>query len=567
MAKSVAQALLDQGKLPAQHAFEAPLLYFIQCIHMSLRLLIALLLLPNLSQAAQLASNAAANPATAYSLSGTVQNSVTGEPIAHALVQLSGELAESAFTDTGGRFEFDRLNAGLVGLSTRKPGFLDPLDVDPNLPQPIVRVGADVPPVVLKLVPEGIVFGRAQKPDGEPIGFLTVQVFYSHIMDGRKRWDLMNSTQTNEDGEFRIAGLKPGRFYLQAGPRAQPTWIGAPGQRAREAAYRPMFYPGVNDLASAAPIDVAPGQQVEADFSLSPEPVFRVSGTIVGLPADEDADEIWPRVQIVSPATNTTITPVGEQPGNNFRAKVPGGSYIIRASVDTPRGSYRGEIPITVQSDVTGVNLGLLPVPPLQVEVSVQSSRPQPSSGRQRGEQVSLRLLSQSMKVPASEYGFTDRTAANPMSAVEPGVYAVEITPISGDFFVDSAQCGGTDLLRDNLTVGQGSVAPIRISLRDDGGILAGIVMGDGRPAKGTVVIVPDRAPRQIKTVVVGTSGQFQSTKLAPGDYLVLAFDRLDGIEYANPEVLSSYLSNATHVSVAANSESRVSVNLIRTLK
>lgn len=557
--------LLDQGKLPAQHAFEAPWLYFIQCMPMSLRLLIALLLLPTLSQAAQL-SNATANGAT-YSLSGTVQNSVTGEPIAHALVQLSGGLAVSAFTDTAGRFEFDHLNAGLVALSTRKPGFLDPLEVDPNLPQPIVRVGADVPPVVLTLVPEGIVFGRAQKQDGEPIGFLTVQLFYSHIMDGRKRWDLMNSTQANEDGEFRIAGLKPGRFYLQAGPRAQPTWMGAPGQRAREAAYRPMFYPGVNDLASAAPIDVAAGQQVEADFSLSPEPVFRVSGTIVGLPADEDAGEIWPRVQIVSPATNMTITPVAEQPGNNFRAKVPGGSYIIRADVDTPRGSYRGEIPITVQSDVTGVNLALLPVSPLQVEVSVQSSRPQPSSGRQRGEQVSLRLLSQSMKVPASEYGFTDRTAANTMNAVEPGVYAVEITPIRGDFFVDSAQCGGTDLLRDNLTIGQGSVAPIRISLRDDGGILAGNVMSDGRPAMGTVLIVPDRAPRQIKTVAVGRSGQFQSTKLAPGDYLVLAFDRLDGIEYTNPEVFSSYLTNATHVSVAANAESRVSVNLIRTLK
>jgi hypothetical protein len=122
------------------------------------------------------------------------------------------------------------------------------------------------------------------------------------------------------------------------------------------------------------------------------------------------------------------------------------------------------------------------------------------------------------------------------------------------------------NLLRDNLMISPGT-PPIRVTLRDDGGTLAGNVTSDGRAAPGTVLIIPDRAPRQIKTVVAGAGGQFQSPKLAPGDYTVLAFDRTTGLEYANPEVISSYVSNATHVSVGANGESRVSVNLIRTTK
>jgi hypothetical protein len=134
--------------------------------------------------------------------------------------------------------------------------------------------------------------------------------------------------------------------------------------------------------------------------------------------------------------------------------------------------------------------------------------------------------------------------------------------------YVDAAQCGGTDLLRESLAVGQEFPAPIRIRLRDDGGRLSGNVVSDGPNAgEATVLLIPDRAPKQIRSVMAEGNGQFQSPKLAPGDYAVLAFDSVAGIEYTNPEVMNRYSSNATRVSVTSNGESRVTVNLLRTRK
>jgi hypothetical protein len=54
---------------------------------------------------------------------------------------------------------------------------------------------------------------------------------------------------------------------------------------------------------------------------------------------------------------------------------------------------------------------------------------------------------------------------------------------------------------------------------------------------------------------------------LAPGDYSVLAFDRVSGLEYMNPDVLDSYRSYAAHASVTPNGDISVNVNLIRTVK
>ena len=528
---------------------------------MTFRLPFLLALLFSLNAAAQ--SVPVANNAATYSVTGIVQNSVTGEPVVHALVQIGGESRQGVFTDSGGRFEFEQLRAGMTLMaSARKPGFLSPNEVDPNAPVPLVNTGPDAAPVILKLIPEAVVFGRAQKLDGEPIGYLTVQLFYFQIADGRRKVLPMNSAQTNEEGEFRIAGLKPGTYYLQAGPRYAPTWIGGPGQRAREAAYRPVFYPGVPDLSSAAPLQVAPGQQIEADLSLNPDPIFRVSGTVVGLPPSSGVEDVWPRVTVLPRDSRSIAIPVQAEPGNDFLAKVPAGSYIVRADIDTPHGPYGGDLPVTVQSDVSGLNLMVAPAPEVRVEVSVQSTRGNDNPVNRAQNQVNVHFIGQDLKSPTVETAFIEGR----VRGLEPGVYAVEITPMNGNLYVDSAQSGGVDLLRDNLMVGPGT-APIRVALRDDGGTLAGNIVSDGHAASGTVLMIPDRAPKQIKIAVAGNNGQFRSPKLAPGDYTVVAFDRVTDIEYANPEVLSPYLANATRVSVVANGESRVTANLNQTGK
>jgi hypothetical protein len=53
--------------------------------------------------------------------------------------------------------------------------------------------------------------------------------------------------------------------------------------------------------------------------------------------------------------------------------------------------------------------------------------------------------------------------------------------------------------------------------------------------------------------------------KLAPGEYLVFAFDRINDIEYSNPEVLQNYSSQAAHITLSANQRAKVALELIHT--
>ena len=57
----------------------------------------------------------------------------------------------------------------------------------------------------------------------------------------------------------------------------------------------------------------------------------------------------------------------------------------------------------------------------------------------------------------------------------------------------------------------------------------------------------------------------FMINSLAPGDYLVFAFDHAEGLEYSNPDVLQNYISQATHVTLAPGQRARVTLELIRT--
>ena len=102
-----------------------------------------------------------------YSVTGSVTNVVTGEPVSRALVQIFSSPPQNTFSDSSGRFEFDGLGPGAFAVTARKPGFSSPEEAEGIPEQPGVTVGPATNPLVLKLVPMGVIFGRAQKPDGE----------------------------------------------------------------------------------------------------------------------------------------------------------------------------------------------------------------------------------------------------------------------------------------------------------------------------------------------------------------------------------------------------------------
>jgi uncharacterized protein (DUF2141 family) len=530
-----------------------------------------------LAAAAQETSNIPSLPTTlpsTHSLSGVVVNSVTGEPVRQALVQagsLAGGSQLSVLTDPEGRFEFPALPESEIVIAARKPGFFNNLELHPEIFQPeIVHLSTDKSSLVLNLLPESTLSGHVATVKGEPIEDLPVRILKESIVDGRKRWEQRGQAMTDEDGQFRIANLIPGQYLLITGPNLSGARLSvAQARSARVEGFATMFYPGVPDMEAATPIVIAGGQQVPADFALKAEPIFRVAGSVLGL-----APGVGASLQFASKAGDVLPVPVNlDVQTGKFEAKVPGGAYVLQLRTPDPTGQVAvSDLPLVVHADLEGVSLVQGSSITLPVNVDLRSTGPateQLSLNRiLRSAQglSSVRLISTEKRIQTEEFQAepNGKSAAVAVRNLMPGRYSVEIVPVP-PWYVRAVTSGATDLLREDLVISSGRrPEPLEVVLRDDGAGLRGMIRVDGQPAGGDVLLFSDQtSPAHAQIAVAQNGAEFLFTGIAPGEYKVLAFDSLDGLEFRNPEVLSPYLSKALAVMLPPNEITSIKVERI----
>jgi hypothetical protein len=505
-----------------------------------------------------------------FKLGGTVVNAATGEPIRRALVQVEAESGPSVLTDSNGHFEFNGVPGGPANVTARKPGFFsdEELALDAVAPLPI-SVGPDTQPIVVKLTPESVISGRVKTAEGEPLENVPIRVISSRVIDGRKRWEPRASGTTNEDGEFRVANLPPGTYYVETGQGANSR--ARRGRRfaaGSEEGYPTTFYPGVPEPSAAAPVVLSAGQQQELEFSLKPEPVFKLSGIVTGYLPNMGVD-----LEFVDKLGEPLALPTQfDAQTGKFSTKIPAGSYSLRVRAQDAKQSASANLPINVSADAAGLQVILgagLSIPvTVRMESSTGAAAENPPAGRRNGGAVAVRLSSSESPLSSLDFWATPADSQKDHSLavrnIEPGKYIVDVVS-SGSWYAQSVTCGSTDLMRDDLVVAAGSqLPPIEVALRDDGATLTGTVQSDGALEKGVVVLVPDHAASaQAKVSQTGPGGEFRFDRLAPGDYRVLAFDRTNDLEYRNPDVMNAYLSRGVHVSLQPNGQANTAVELI----
>jgi hypothetical protein len=157
---------------------------------------------------------------------------------------------------------------------------------------------------------------------------------------------------------------------------------------------------------------------------------------------------------------------------------------------------------------------------------------------------------------------------------VEPGRYSVRIDP-NWPWYVSSAEYGQTNLLTDDLLIAAGAPAQsLQITVRNDGAQLTcSLNVSENMTHPATVIAISQGTPKASPRIMTVTSSRarpgnptdFGLDRLAPGEYLVFAFDHIDDVEYSNPEVLQNYISRAAHITLSANQHARISLELIRT--
>ncbi len=497
-----------------------------------------------------------------FSLSGTVVNSVTGEPIARALVQTNGRVQRTAFSDSEGHFQIDGLPAVQVTVTAQKPGYS--ASRFPGFAGGWIQIGANTGAQIVKLVPQSAIYGRVTDASGQALEHVPVRLTARSVRDGRKIWEQRGMTESDEDGHFRFPNLMQGTYYVAAGPLVAEQLLAA-GEKSKTG-FAHVYYPGAAELASALPIQLSGGQQTEADFSLSAVPVYQVSGSISGHLPDQGVG-----FQLLTSSGDELSLPTtfNMETGTFKLEGLPAGSYVVRAIAQAEGQPMRADRLVNVAANIEDLRLALAPSVSIPVVVRMDSRSSNVSTSIRLHDRppISVRLLPADANTPESSSTVQRGSSAMVLQNVDPGTYTAELMP-QVPWYVQSATYGQSNLLYDDIVIASGQSYPMEIVLRDDSASLSGTVKSsDANQPPATVVVVPQPAGKTIPRVVRGAGNDFSVSGLAPGEYLVFAFDSVDGMEFGNPDAFGPYASQAAHITLTGNQRGQVSLDLIQTGK
>jgi protocatechuate 3,4-dioxygenase beta subunit len=215
---------------------------------------------------------------------GRVVDADSNQPIAGARVMLLP--AEQVFppeatspretvTDTRGRFVFDAVAPGRYQINAQMFGFA-PLADPPTLD---ITDAQAFRGVELMLKKGGEIFGRIVDASGAPLPSITVSVL-THAAGTPTRGITAQMAQTNDLGEFRLAGLADGDYVVIAAPPPSPP-LAQPAVPSG-AIMAPTYYPGTTSREAAQRISIVSGQTVnDVQFSMHSIPAYQISGVVV----------------------------------------------------------------------------------------------------------------------------------------------------------------------------------------------------------------------------------------------------------------------------------------------
>jgi hypothetical protein len=515
------------------------------------------------------------NPLPRHTVSGVVTNAVTGEPIRRALVQMNGQASGAVLTGADGRFQFADVPEGPAVFVAQKPGFSDPRFTPGSqwaMPNASSQVDSGKNDFHLTLLPNSRIVGHITDPDGEPLENVQVQILYEQIWQGRKQWQQRSAAETDEDGSYRAEDLTPGRYVIFISGHSFPL----EGTSAPSEVLAPRYYPDVPDLASTQPLDLRPGAEFRADFRVRMERGYRLTAQVSGVPASMGLSFSLQN----SSGQNVWFQGFDQAKGQIVVPALPSGVWTLFLNANDAQGhGYQTRQEIAVNhADVTNLAISLRPAAAIPVTIN-HSTPPASETAASQNLPVGGRLINPgiaAMLNPADpsnmqSYGLGMQGDPPVMEFrdVAPGKYKLDIQGF-GSECVESAWYGSVDLTRDYLLIDpSGGTQALTINLRSDCATLTAKLRPEEKAPAGFVLVVPTSSmgePKVLQLQGQSSSNPFNpmnnpSLTLSPGTYQVFAFTSLEGLEYANPDVLRNYPSQSIELGAGQKTELTVEIS------
>ena len=532
------------------------------------------------------AAKAATGPLTA--VCGVVTNSASGQGVARALVRLEGDAENGVLTDGAGHFELSGIPAGPQIFQILKPGFRDPAALEDASGEGLgstehnVLVAAQMPELSFTLTPTCAIRGQVELGTGDPAGGIVIRLLRQSILNGRAVWGEARFVRTNALGNYRFGGLPEGVYagyndpLLESAPATTLVEPGSGGNIAQNG-YPAVFYPGARELAGAALIRLAAGDETQANLLLTLEPFHTVTAAILA-PGGHGAalDAGLPTPMLLDTANHMLPYEARyDETTHTVQAELPDGTYTLAVATrgrGTGSGAaetaaHPGYLAGSVEFSVAGQAVRNLQIPLLTPHSALLRLWAQrggtgtfPSAGLRSAVQVSLR--------PAGEYRAEvagEKSAPNAGSdsfdlmLAPPFSYWVHTLVYGKGLCAGAFNANGPNLAREPLALNySGTAAPMELILRNDCSQLnlnlpaAGVTLAPGIEPVYTVYVVPDfdtTEDVQPVTLRPTSGGSLTVEGLTPGDYRVYTFNAPVELEYRNPAALAQLHSQSVTLS------------------
>ncbi|MDE3156473.1 MAG: carboxypeptidase regulatory-like domain-containing protein [Acidobacteriota bacterium] len=499
--------------------------------------------------------------ASTGAITGHVFAADTGAPLRHASVRALSRGSRAwaqAGTDDQGRYAINDLPPGQYVITASKGGYVSMQFGQARPLEPVrpvdVSAGVTTERIDLVLPRGGVITGRIVDDLGQPVIDAVVSPLRSRYVAGQRRLEPAGRfARTDDRGQYRIYGLGPGQYTVQA------TWRDSDaGDSGDQISYAPTYYPGTSDPSSAARIAVQAGQEVASvDFALAAVPVATLSGVVVDSSGRPMRNARLALRQLIRTSAAVVLSNAcggrTRQDGAFTMVGVIPGDYTLVAHGNGPHGPEIGSVPVSLGGqDLSGVQITTSPGTTARGRIFVDAKRA-PTFDPQV-----LRI--EAVPEQPDDEGW-QRNAARP---ADDGTF--ELTGLTGRAWIrvpnlpagwvlESVRAGGADVTDAPVDFsGRDLVADLQVTLTDRlTTVNGGVLDDDGRPVLDYVLLVfPQDAAlrgyqsRYVKAVQPDGQGRFEVRGLPPGAYLAAAVASIEDGEETDPDLLERLSRDAT---------------------
>jgi protocatechuate 3,4-dioxygenase beta subunit len=517
-------------------------------------------------------------PTGTAALRGRVVDNETGRPLRRARISVSaaelGRDSRTTSTNLDGRYELLELPAGRYTIRVSRSGYLAlqygqrrPLEQGTPL-QLADKQAADG--VDFALPRSSVIAGRILDELSEPVAGVQVLAMRDAYWQGRRRLVPAGgpAAVTDDEGEYRVIGLAPGRYVVMAILR--DTWTVTEHGVEQMMAYAPTYYPGTAGVAEARRVTVGVGQKVtNINVALMPGRTATVSGTAVDSTGGPIAgrnvgllqEMVGPGGAMFLLSGNATSSADG-----SFAIKdVAPGEYKLRVQTGTDRpgppvvGQEMASIPIAVDGvDVTNVSLvtsaGWSLSGSVTTEDGVAPDSPRRDQFRVGARAVDAETFPGPPPPPSAPGGPPIADAGrvkDDWSFSVTGVFGAArvIVAVPDAWTVTRILKDGRDITDAPVQMKSGEVLTgVQVVVVHRATTVAGRLLdaNGGAVQDGTVIVFAEDAAkwidesRWVRTARPDQQGQYQIRGLPPGDYLAIAVNYLEDGSWNAAEYLES---------------------------